>query len=189
MVMDARGKEIEEAIALLCKSLREMMGEMESGAYTPRPLPLTMLKNMTRETYQDLYRRQALEVIRKLKLNQPIDQEEARLVEEWMVGDLEIYQVMEGHYREWREEVLQHCDGLASIGRAGLEDDAQSLLRIRASLMELEHVLGDIDHYRYALDRLERFRSYVGQDINALDHQEKAKLADHMNSMVYSDRY
>jgi hypothetical protein len=69
------------------------------------------------------------------------------------------------------------------------ENDAKCLPRTRAVLMEMEHVLGDIDHYRYALDRLERFRSYMGQDINALDLQDKARLADHMTSMVYSDLY
>ena len=81
-------------------------------------------------------------------------------------------------------------DGLESIGHAGLEGDAPGLIRIRASLMELEHILGDIDHYRYALDRLEPVpRLHRERTSTSLGRQDKAKLADHMTSMVYSDRY
>jgi hypothetical protein len=185
----AKGRDVEGAIEQLCSNLREMMREMDTGTYTPRPLPLTMLKNWTRESYQDLYREQALIVIRKLKLNEPLSESESKLTEDWMVGDLEIYKVMEDHYQEWRSEVLELCDRLMACEHAGKERDAKCLLRISAVLMELEHVLGDIDHYCYALDRLSRFRAYIGKDINAMDRQDKAKLADHMTSMVYSDRY
>lgn len=188
--MDAsKGRDIEGAIEQLCSKLREMMEELDAGTYVPRHLPLTMLKNWTRESYQDLYREQALAVIRKLKLNEPIAETESRLIEEWMVGDLELYQAMEDHYREWRSEVLQLCDRLMACEKAATDGDAKCLLRVRAVLMELEHVLGDIDHYRYALDRLSRFRAYVGRDVNAMDRQDKARLADHMTSMVYSDLY
>jgi hypothetical protein len=188
--MDARmGRDIEGTIEELCSNLREMMREMDTGTYIPRHLPLTMLKSWTRESYQDLYREQALVVIHKLKLNDPIAESESKLIEEWMVGDLELYQVMEDHYQEWRSEVLLLCDKLMAREYAGKENDAKCLLRVRAVLLELEQVLGDIDHYRYALDRLSRFRSYVGKDINAMDRQDKAKLADHMTSMVYSDLY
>ena len=184
-----KGRDIEGAIEQLCSNLREMMREMDNGTYVPRHLPLTMLKNWTRESYQDLFREQALTVIRKLKLNEPIAESESKLIEEWMVGDLEMYQVMEGHYQEWRSEIIQLCDRLMACGHAEKENDAKCLLRIRAVLMELEHVLGDIDRYRYALDRLGRFRAYVGRDINVIDRQDKAKLADHMTSMVCSDLY
>ena len=39
------------------------------------------------------------------------------------------------------------------------------------------------------MDRICRFLAYVGRDINAMDRQDKARLADHMTNMVYNDLY
>lgn len=179
--------DIEGEIFQLCSNLRQMVNELASGAFTPRPLPVIKLKNWARESYQKLFREQALIIIRKLKLNESLSDKEARLTEEWMVGDLELYRVMEGHYEEWKAEVLNLCTRLETCEHSGVNTDVKCLLNIQVVLIELEHVLRDMDNYSYAMDRIKRYRSYVGQNINALAHDEKVKMADLMRSMVYSD--
>jgi hypothetical protein len=178
--------DIEGDIGQLCKNLKLMIQDMDSGSSAPRPLPIERLKNWTRESYQAIFREQALLIIRKLKLNEDLSDEEARLTEEWMVGDIELYRSMELHYEDWKAEVAALVEQLLSCDNPGVNQDAKCLLKIQAILIELEHVLGDIDHYRYALDRIRRFRTFVGKDINSMPHDEKVKLADHMRSMAYS---
>jgi hypothetical protein len=181
-------RDIEGTITQLCVNLTLMIHDLDSGSYTPRPLPIDKLKNLTRESYQEVFRGQALVIIRKLKFNEPLTSEEAKLTEEWMVGDIELYQIIEDHYKDWKEKILELSNQLKVCDYSGVNSDVKCLLNIQAVLFELEHVLRDIDQYRYALDRIKRFRTFVGQDINAMARDEKAKLADHMRSMVYSDR-
>lgn len=186
MVME---RDIEGTITQLCSNLRLMVQDMDSGSDVPRPLPLEKLRNWARESYQEMFREQALVIVRKLKLNKTLTSEEARLVEEWMVGDIEMYSGLEGHFEEWKAEVLELAERLKRCDHTGVNNDVKCLMDIQAVVIELEHVLRDIDHYRYALDRIRRFRAFVGKDINALSDEEKAQLADQMKNMVYSDQW
>jgi hypothetical protein len=179
--------DIEGTIDELCSNLVKMIKDMDSGSYVARPLPLERLKNWSRESYQEIFREPALLIIRKLKMDEPLTEDEAKLIEEWMVGDIELYKVMEVHYDEWRNEVTELSERLRQCDHPGVGGDPKSLLNIMAVLIDLEHVLRDIDHYRYALDRIGRFRSFVGQDINSMPHADKVALADNMRNMIYSD--
>jgi hypothetical protein len=185
VVMDM---DIEGAVTQICSNLKLMVHDMDSGSDIPRHLPIERLKNWARESYQGIFREQALAIIRKLKLDEPLSDDEARLVEEWMVGDIELYRGMEGHYEEWKSEILELGERLKVCDHPGINSDVKCLLNIQAVIIELEHVLRDIDHYRYALDRINRFHAFVGKDMNTLPHNEKVKLADHMRDMVYSDQ-
>ena len=179
--------DIEGTIEELCTNLAQIIQDMDSGSYVARPLPLERLKNWSRESYQGIFREPALQIVRKLKLDERLTEEEAKLVEEWMVGDIEQYRVLEVHYDEWKKEVVELADRLRQCNRPEVNKDPKCLLDIMAVLIDLEHVLRDIDHYRYALDRIGRFRSFVGQDINSMPHSDKVALADNMRNMVYSD--
>jgi hypothetical protein len=182
-------RDIEGTITQLCSNLKLMVQDLDSGSDIARPFPLEKLKNWARESYQEIFREQALIIIRKLKLNETLSVDEARLVEEWMMGDIELYWGLEGHYEEWKAEVLELAERLKGCDHPGVNSDVKCLLNIQAVIIELEHVLRDIGHYRYALDRIKRFREFVGKDMNALPSGEKAQLADYMKDMVYSDRW
>ena len=179
--------DIEGTITQICSNLKLMVRDMDSGSAIPRSIPIERLKNWARESYQDIFREQALVIIRKLKMNELLSEDEAKLIEEWMVGDIELYWGMEGHYEEWKAEVLELGERLKGCDHPGVNNDVKCLLNIQAVLIEMEHVLRDIDHSRYALDRIKRFRTFVGKDINAMPRDEKVKLADRMRRMVYSD--
>ena len=179
--------DIEGTIDQLCSNLLLMIQDMDSGNYSPRPIPIDRLKNWTRESYQEIFRDRAMIIIRKLKQNEHLSEDEARLIEEWMVGDIELYRNMEVHYEEWKAEVRDLIVKLQQCDHPSVNSDAKCLLNIQAVIIELDHVLRDIDHYRNALDRIRRFRSFVGQDINSLPNVDKASLADNMRTMVYSD--
>ena len=181
-------RDIEGTIVQVCLNLKMMVEDMDSGSERSRPLPIERLKNWARESYQEIYQERAMVIIRKLKLNEALSIEEANLVEEWMVGDIELYRALEGHYEEWKSEVLELGERLRVCNNPGVNGDVKCLLSIQAVIIELEHLLQDIDHYRYAMDRVKRFHAFVGKDINLLSHNEKVKLADHMKGMVYSDQ-
>lgn len=180
-------RDIEGTIANLCLNLRLTIKELDSESFTPRPLPIMKLKNWARESYQGIFRNQALSIIGKLKRNESVSDQEAALIEEWMVGDLELYQSKEDHFEAWKIEVQDLCNRLEVCEYSGVNSDVKCLLKIQVVIIELEHVLQDLDRYRYAIDRIRRYRSYVGQDINALAHDDKVKLADLMRGMVFSD--
>jgi hypothetical protein len=186
MVME---RDIEGIITQLCSNLKLMVQDMDSGLDVPRPLPLEKLRDWARESYQEMFREQALVIIGKLRLNGNLSTEEARLVEEWMVGDIELYWGLEGHFEEWKAEVLELTNRLVTYEHGGVNRDVRTLLGIQAVVIELENVLRDIDHYRYALDRIKRFRAFVGKDVNAIPNEEKAQLADQMEKMAYSDQW
>jgi hypothetical protein len=180
--------DIEGTIAQICSNLKLMVQDMDSGSERSRPLPIERLKNWARESYQEIFREQAMVMIRKLKRDESLSVEEAKLVEEWMVGDIELYRALESHYGEWKVEVLELGERLRVCGNPGVNSDVKCLLNIQAVVIELEHMLRDIDHYRFAMDRIKRFHAFVGKDINELAYNEKVKLADHMKGMVYSDQ-
>jgi hypothetical protein len=181
-------RDIEGTIIQICSNLKMMVQDMDSGSERSRPLPIERLKNWARESYQEIFREQAMVIIRKLKLDEALSVEEAKLVEEWMVGDIELYQALEGHYEEWKVEILELGERLRVCDNPGVNSDVNCLLRIQTVVIELEHMLRDIDHYRYTMDRIKRFQAFVGKDINMLSHNEKVRLADHMKGMVYSDQ-
>ena len=189
LVQPIMQNDIESTITLLCSNLKLMVQDMDSGSDIPRVFPLDKIKNWARESYQEIFREQALLVIRKLKTNEQLSIDEAKLIEEWMVGDVEMYWGLEGHYEEWKAEVLVLCERLKECGHPEANSDVKCLLTIQGVAIELEHVLRDIDHYRYALDRIRRFRAFVGKDINALPSDDRVKLADQMRNMVYSDQW
>ncbi|HEY3420898.1 MAG TPA: hypothetical protein VGK23_10125 [Methanomassiliicoccales archaeon] len=178
---------IEDTVAEVSGNLKLMIQDMDSGSHVPRPLPLDRLKNWAREGYQEIYREQALTIIGKLNLNEPVSADESKLVEEWMVGDIELYWGIEVHYEEWKKEVLDLIARLEGCDHPDVKGEVKCLLDIQAVIIELEHVLRDIDHYRYGVDRIRRFRTFVGRDINNMTHEDKVKLAEYMKSMVYSD--
>jgi hypothetical protein len=178
---------VEDTIVEVSGNLKLMIHDMDSGSYVPRSLPLDKLKNWARESYQEIYREQALIITRKLRLDETLSYNEAQLVEEWMVGDIELYSGTEVHYEEWKKEVLELITRLEGCNHPGVKSDIKCLLNIQAIIIELEHVLRDIDQYRYGVDRIRRFRSFVGRDINSMTHEDKVRLAEYMRDMVYSD--
>jgi hypothetical protein len=179
-------RDIEGTIVELCSNAMQMIDDLDSGRPVPRPMPVERLKNWARESYQDLYRDRVLSICRKLKLGEELSPDEAGLAEEWMVGDLELYQGAEGHAEEWKDEMAEVCQSLLDLAHGGVNGDAKSLLRIQAEVIEIEHLLQDLDRYRSALDRIKRYRAFIGRDINSLKKEEKVRLADLLRAMVYS---
>lgn len=182
-------RDIEGAIAQLCSNLRLMVQDMDSGSEVTRPLPLEKVKNWARESYQEIFREQALVIIGKLKSDRNLSVGEARLLEDWMVGDIEMYSGLEGHFDDWKAKIIELTERLVRCDHTGVNTDAKCLMDIQAAVIELEHILRDVDHYRYTLDRIRRFRAFVGKDINTLSILEKAQMADQMKIMVYSDQW
>lgn len=180
-------RDIEGLIAELCSNVTHLLNDLGSEGSAPRPLPVDRLRNWARESYQDLYREKALLVIRKLKLNELLDPDEIRLVGEWMVGDLEIYHHVEDHVEMWKKDLREVCQRLSDLSHGGVSTDARSLLHIQAEAIEMDHLLKDLDRYHRTLDRVRRYRAFIGQDINAMKREEKVRLADLLRAMVYSD--
>lgn len=179
-------RDIEGLIAELCSNVTHMVDSLGSDS-TPRPIPLDRLRNWARESYQDIYREKALSIIRKLKLGEDLDPDEAKLAEEWMVGDLELYHRAEDHLEEWKKELRDICQRLSSLSHSGIGSDARSLLHIQAEVIEMDHLLRDVDRYRRTLDRVRRYRAFIGRDINVMAKEERVRLADLLRAMVYSD--
>lgn len=179
-------RDISGTIREVCRGLENHLESMRSAELTPRPIPLERLRNFARESYQDLLREDALRLIRRLKGRDELTREDMETLDDLMVGDLEMYEQIEVHFAEWTKLIKEGCHQLQSLDGPGIESDAARLLKLQALAMDLEHLLADFDRYKYALDRLRRYKANVGLDPSKLTSEQRNHLAEQLRAMVYS---
>ncbi len=181
--------DIPQAIQDVNNGIHHLLSHFHDDEYNPKPIPLERLKNWTREGYQALYRDQIKEIIRKLKTKQELTSEDMKIMEQWMIGDLRMYTKMEDHEQEWKTDLQQLTQKIESYKDESVHRDGKKLLELQGLLLELDHVLADFEKYQYSVERIKRYKTYIGKHAETLTDTQRYELADILKDMLYSSLY
>lgn len=179
-------RKIPETINEVIKALQQLINTKPTQNKSHIPIPLQKLKNYARETYQDIYREDIKEIIRKLKTKQQLNNEEMSLMEQWMIGDLEMYAVIEKHYDEWIQNLNEFSTQLKQFENPTIVTDESQLLALQGLIIEIEHNLHDLEKFQYVMDRIKRYKQYVGVDTSSLTDTQRYHLSDILQEMIRS---
>jgi hypothetical protein len=179
-------RDIKETARILCQNVHDILDNVDKESFEPKPIPIERLKNWVRETYQDITLDHAKILVEKLKTNEPLTKEDQVLLENWMIGDLSMYKKMEPHFVQWKKEIRRLCNELTLLTTKNITSNPQLLLALQGLLLEFEHVLKDVEHYKYILDRIHRYELFVGFQTVSLDAQRRFQLAEQLREMIYS---
>lgn len=179
-------RDIKGTAILLCQSVQHILDNIDKESYTPQVIPIERLKNWVRETYQELTLDHAKNLVEKLKTNEPLTNEDRVLLENWMIGDLCRYKKMEPHFLQWKRELHRLCTELSDLMKKNVQTNPQHLLTLEGLLLEFEHVLKNVEDFKYILDRINRYELFVGFQAENLDPQRRFQLAEQLREMIYS---
>ena len=179
-------RDIPGACREVCEGLTYFFDHLDSADFEARPILMERLKNWIRESYQDLFKEQAKTIVMKLKSNEPLDAEEQSILENWMVGDLEMYLRLELHYQAWVQRLKALCRRLQNMVVPGIEKDSKKLNELRGMMLEIDHLYQDITQYKYNRDRIQRYQTFISPGIENLNDEQRNELADHLKNMIYS---
>ena len=140
-------RDISQAIEEVTTSIQYMLNHLDDDGHTAKPIPIEKLKTWTRESYQDLFHAQIKEIITKLKTKQDLSSDDMQVLEKWMIGDLQMYSSMEKHYEQWISDLLSLSTTLELYQRADIHQNEKKLLELQGLILELDHVLTDLDKY------------------------------------------
>jgi len=136
-----------------------------------------------------LFHEKIKDIITKLKTKQDLTREDMQALEKWMIGDLQMYSSMEKHYEQWMSDLLSLTATLELYQQNDIHQNERKLLELQALILELDHVLTDFEKYQYAIERMHRFKSYVGTYAEQLTDTQRYELADMLKNMLYSSLY
>jgi len=179
-------RDLKETAKILCQNVQYTIENIDKESYSPRPIPLERLKNWVRETYQEITLNHAKILVEKLKTNEPLTREDQLLLENWMIGDLSMYKKMEPHFLQWKRELHRLCSELSSLMEKNIQTNPQQILKLQGLLLEFEHILKDVEHFKYILDRIHRYELFVGFEAENLTVQRRFQLAEQLREMIYS---
>ena len=182
-------RNIPEAIHEVAEGIQHMLNHLDDDGHTAKPIPIEKLKNWTRESYQDLFHAQIKEIITKLKTKQDLTKDDMQVLEKWMIGDLQMYSSMEKHYEQWISDLLSLSTTLELYQRDDIHQNEKKLLELQGLILELDHVITDFEKYQYAIERMHRFKSYVGSYAEELTDTQRYELANMLKNMLYSSLY
>lgn len=182
-------RNIPHTIQQVADGIEDKLNHLNDEKHSSTPIPIERLKNWTRESYQDLYHDQIKTIIKKLKTKQELTSDDMNILEKWMIGDLQMYATMEKHYDQWISELLSLSNTLRSYQRDDIHQNEEKLLELQGLILELDHVLTDFEKYQYAIERMHRFKSYVGAYAERLTDTQRYELADMLKNMLYSSLY
>ncbi len=97
-----------------------------------------------------------------------------------------MYQKIEPHYNNWVQDLKKLNEKISDYAIAGIEKDEKKLIELQGLVIEYDHLLKDIKRYKYITDRIKRFNSYIGSDINSLSDEKRNNIAKQLKNMLYS---
>jgi len=182
-------RNISEAIEEVTEGIMHLVDHFNDDGFQSQVIPLERLKNWARESYQDIYKNRIKNIITKLRTKQQLTSEDMEILEKWMIGDLKMYTVMERHYDEWITDLQELSRNLDSFQTEDIQNNEEKLLQLQGLILEIDHVLSDFEKYQYAIDRIKRYKSYVGRYAEQLTDTQRYELANMLKDMLHSSLY
>jgi hypothetical protein len=145
---------------------------------------ITDLGAAARELMQASLSNQYLGVVRKLESNQPLDDDELKLIELIIVGEAEGFLRHERDIAQWQDELETLIAKAEAVESAGL-DSVEQLMRVRALCRDSGDVANRIALFYREKERVDSFRQST---TGPLTTEARTTLADVIRAMMASDK-
>ena len=116
----------------------------------------------TRERIQEANADPIAEIIYRLKSNEPLREDDIRILRLWIVGDADSYLREENNFQDWLTE-LERLEGILK----GYEDrdlSPDELFRLQGILEDTMRVSDDIENFVRKKQRIEQFEASMKED-------------------------
>ena len=154
--------------------------DIEEGYLNKITFSLTGLENQLREQIQSDTSTQIERIIKKLKSDSQIDNEDLMMARLWIVGDAQAYIEMENDYKGWLIE-LNRLFGVIE-GLNSQELNLENMYKLSGTVRDTIRVIGDIVFFRQQQERVQKFENAS----KALNSENKLILAEILQKKLQS---
>lgn len=177
-------KKIDSAMSVVYTQGNQSLQTDTADTYERLYLHIHELEGMARETFQYQFRRDYEAVVKKLKNNEQLSQDDEKLIAQLLIADAKSYVKHAGDFETWKDQIERLLKEVKSIQDQGIRT-TDDLLHIQALCRDLRAVLPDITFY---LRERERIQGYEQNDLNALSPELKSLLAEVVKNIMESDK-
>ena len=125
-----RLEEIRGVIAKVGSSMK-LLESASQAEVSDLTSSFSNLEGLLREYIQEITKKQILEIIAKLRKNEPLTPEELKYVELWLVGDAEYYTKLENNFADWIDEFNRIINEIKIITEKDLTLNLEICNRLR----------------------------------------------------------
>lgn len=162
-------------------SNRAEFGEnTEEGYLNKITSPLTDLEDHLREQIQAETTPQVETIIKKLKSDSGIDDEDIMMIKLWIVGDAQTYIEMENDYKGWLTELNRLFGVIEDLNSKEL--DLKKMYKLSGTVRDTIRVIGDIVFFKQQQERVKKFEN-ASKNLNS---ENKLILADILQKKLES---
>jgi len=128
---------------------------MTSGSFLHTAVVLSENKDAAREKIQETTTEDIKNVIRKLKGDESLSQEDIEYMKLWIVGDAQSYTRMENNFNDWISEFKRLKGALKEYENRDLS--REEFLNIQGILEDAARVAADIGNFLEKKERIKKF--------------------------------
>ena len=162
-------------------SYKQEFGEStEEGYLNKITSPLTDLEDYLREQIQSDTSPQIDTIIKKLKSDSEIDDEDIMTVRIWIVGDAQAYIEMENDYKGWLMELNRLFGVIEDLKSEEL--NLEKMYKLSGTVRDTIRVIGDIVFFNQQQERVKKFEN-ASKNLNS---ENKLILADILQKKLES---
>lgn len=131
-------------------------------------LKINEMDGLLRECYQTVTEEEMIEIVRKLKLSEPLTPKEINLVRRWVVGDAEAYLSMEKNFPVWIDLLSQLVDQLKTTFSTDTNLPSPERLDMVRGINKIAlRLLPNINYYIAEKERVAAFERAVSDGIDS----------------------
>jgi hypothetical protein len=144
-----------------------------ADAYSALRNRVDELREDLHKSVQALTRDQMREIVRQLRGDKPVTEEDIRLIRLWLVGDADAYVDEENNFGDWADEIQRLGEEIKSLRSASVEP--KKLKQLQVLLTDARGVISNIAHFLTHKERVDRFEETMS---GGLDDKRRQILAD-----------
>ncbi|MCK5083611.1 MAG: hypothetical protein KAR31_11940 [Candidatus Omnitrophica bacterium] len=171
---------LTEKIAELNGNYAALGGECSTGNCWKLSTTMQELEGEMREHIQEVTKAQIMQIIEKLKAEEPLNEQEVEYIKLWICGDADYYVKLENNFNGWTEELDRLMEEIKQ--EDAQEPDFNTASKLRARLLDGMRVLGDI---MFFLKQKERVKNFT-ESTEEIDPQESALLVRLLEGKIAS---
>ena len=159
---------VQQQLSTVIETIDDTLQKFDADELVDACKPLESLQQQIQDLITDNLRKPVSQLLEKLEADEPINEQEMKIIERWLVGDADFYVRMENNLIDWVGECKRLFSLISQYGKEDIEDDDTKLLAVGALLTDLQFTLQDITRYVTAMNEVDHFRSLLeGVSLNA----------------------
>ncbi len=141
---------------------------------------LQSIKEGLQNHIQSLTKEQASTILKKLRNNQALSDQESSLLKYWVCGDATYVGKFQDHFASWQNEVKSLMDQINALNK-GKELDVEESIQLKALMLDAIRILKDQAYYLEQQERVENFsqtsKQFTKEEIGIIIRMLEKKLA------------